>query len=372
MDSATLDKAKLYQKKRQQLTLAHLFFRPVELVVFAASGLSAQASGIAMTSFSQAYVSLLVFYLMYSAFIMALEFPFSLYSGHYVEKTFSLTNQNLFQWLGDYLKKNALSIGFSALLMSGLYFLIWNRPDDWWVLAWASFAAVSYGIGRLFPVLIVPMFYKYSPVPEGEVRELIVKLAGRFRMPLSNVYSINLSKTTKKANAAFMGMGKTKRVVLSDTLLENFTPQEIEGVVAHELGHYKHGDIWKHLGLGLAVSFAGFWVVFKAIGPLSAQFGFDGAADIAALPLISLLFYVFNLVLMPVQNGFSRAIETDADRFAYETLKKGDVYAGALQKLAAVNLSDPEPNPVYEWFFYDHPAIGRRVRFIRALEKAEK
>lgn len=364
------EKAKAYQKKREFLTLLHLALTPAVLLIAAGTGLSAWFKESAQNVSPSPFLVFVVYFFFYSVFMTAVEFPFSVYSGYAVEKKFKLSNQNFFQWLMDFMKKSALSFAFSLLLVEGLYFLIWNAPQTWWIYGWAAFAGVSYLIGKIFPVVIVPLFYKYGPVENDEVKMLIIRLAERYRLPLSSIYSLNLSKTTKKANAAFMGLGKTKRVVLSDTLLAHFTPEEIEAVVAHELGHCKHGDIWKNLAVGLATSFIGFWLVFKCLPGLSQAFGFGGPEDMAALPLIFLIFFVFYLVLMPLQNGFSRWVETAADRFAFDACGKPKILMECLEKLARVNLSDPDPNPVFEWFFYDHPSIGKRVRRVRAwMEK---
>ncbi len=141
-------------------------------------------------------------------------------------------------------------------------------------------------------------------------------------------------------------------------------------VFAHELGHCKHGDIWKQLMLGLVTSLIGFRLVAWAVPLFSAHLGFEGTGDIAALPLIFLIFYAFHLVLTPFQNGFSRRVEKAADRFAFEACRKPSVFVDCLEKLGRVNLSERDPNPVYEWFFYDHPAIGKRVELIKAWEES--
>ncbi len=365
------EKAKTYQRKREILTLLHLVITPALLALVIMTGLSAWLKETAQAVSPSPFLVFAVYFIFYSLFMMLAEFPFSFYSGYVVEKKFSLSNQSFAGWLGVYLKKTVLSFVFSLFLIEGFYFLVWNFPNRWWLGAWGAFALISYFMGKIFPVFIVPMFYKYGLVENQEVKDLILKLAARFKMPLSQVYSLNLSKTTKKANAAFMGLGKTRRVVLSDTLLAHFTPEEIEAVVGHELGHCVHQDIWKQLALGLVTSFAGFWLVFKILPSAAQIFGFYGPGDIASLPLFFLMFYVFYLVLTPLQNAFSRKVEREADRFAFEACAKPKILRECLEKLARVNLSDPDPNPVFEWFFYDHPSIGNRVRLIQKWEAGQ-
>lgn len=357
----SIDRAKEYQRRRQILQLAGLFLTPAILWFIAASPLSRFYKLFAESLTENAYAAAGIYFLVYSIFILALEFPLSIYSGYILEKQYSLSNHTFAGWLKDFFKKSVLSFAFAALLILALYGLIWNFPQTWWLYAWAGFAAVSYVMGKLFPVFIVPLFYKYGKVEDEKLKERIFALSARHGLPVENLYSINLSRTTKKANAAFMGMGKTKRVVLSDTLLENFNGDEIEAVVAHELGHFKHHDIWKQLVLGLFSSFAGFWIVFQSMGPAAQRFGYEGAADIAALPVLFLIFYLFQLILMPLQHGFSRVLERAADRFALTAFPNRTAFISCMEKLAKVNLADPSPNPVYEWFFYDHPAISKRI-----------
>ena len=301
--------------------------------------------------------------------MLVVDFPLDFYAGFFLEHRYELSNHTLRSWFSDFLKRAVLSFGLSLILLIALYALIWRFPDHWWLLAWAGYAGVSYVLGKLFPVFIVPLFYRYSPVGDESLKKRICDLAGRYGMPVKNVYSLNLSRTTKKANAAFMGIGKTKRVVLSDTLLEQFSPSEIEAVLAHELGHFKHHDIWKQLGFGLSVSLLGFWIAFHTAGVWSNAFGYSGVQDIAGLPVLFLVFYLFSLVLMPLQNGFSRWMERAADRFALEACGQPGAFISCMEKLAAVNLADPSPHPLYEWLFYDHPAVGKRVAFAERWSK---
>jgi len=216
-------------------------------------------------------------------------------------------------------------------------------PAHWWIWAWASYAFLSYVLGKVFPVLIVPLFYKYGKLEDKELETKVLALAARFDMPVGNVYSLNLSKTTKKANAAFMGIGKTKRVVLSDTLIQNFTHSEVEVVVAHELGHYKHHDVWRLLAFGLGASLIAFAVGFGGMNALVPALSLSSAADVAGLPLLFLIFYIVNLVLMPVTNGYSRRRERAADIFALKALATREVFISCMAKLGEQNLADPEP-----------------------------
>lgn len=359
-----LKKAKAYQKQKQTLALLHLVFTPAILflaILTPASELWKDwASALATEGYTQAALYVLFFLL----YLTLMDLPWAFYAGFILEHRFGLSNQTFGDWLKDFLKKSLLSVVLSLALIVALYALIWNF-SAWWLLAWAGYVLVSFVLGKIFPVWIVPLFYRYGKVEDESLKKRIFELTSRFGMPIENVYSLNLSKTTKKANAAFMGIGRTKRVVLSDTLIENFNGDEIETVVAHELGHFKHHDIWKQLSFGIVTSFLAFWIAFHMLGPAADAFGFEGVRDIAALPLVFLIFYVFGFFLMPIQNGFSRLLERWADRFALKAFPHPTAFVSSMEKLARVNLADPHPNPVMEWFFYDHPSIGKRIRMAK-------
>lgn len=358
-------KAKAYQRQKQRLTIFHLFLAPVVLAVAVVTPVSVFLKGQARGVSENLYLELAVYFLLFSLYILIFDGPFSFYTGFMLEHRFDLSNQTLKAWLKDWLKKLVLSFGVSLALLEGFYFLIWKFPARGWFCAWIGYGLVSYFFGKIFPVWIVPLFYKYGRVPEGSLKKRILDLAARYGLPVENVYCLNLSKTTKKANAAFMGIGKTRRVVLSDTLLENFTEDEIETVVAHELGHFKHRDILKQLAFGMTVSLALFWLAFRLMPPLAERAGFRGVSDIAAMPLLFLVFYLFSLALMPLQSGFSRALERAADRFSLQAYPYKNIFISCMEKLGKLNLADPNPHPLYEWFFYDHPAISKRIRMAR-------
>ena len=361
-----MDKAREYQGIKRKLTLFQLLLTPALLLILIGSGwtFGMRQNALLLVGGSDGGI-VAVYFILFSLFFLIFDLPLSFYSGFTLEHQFGLSNQTFRQWLGDLGKKTLLSFGLSLVLLECLYLIIRHCPSTWWVWAWAAYAFVSYILGKVFPVLIVPLFYKYGRLEDKELETRVLALAARFDMPVGNVYSINLSKTTKKANAAFMGIGKTKRVVLSDTLIQNFTHPEVEVVVAHELGHYKHHDVWRLLGFGLAASLLAFAVGFWGMNKLAPALSLSSAADVAGLPLLFLIFYAVNLILMPLMNGYTRRRERAADLFALRALETQEVFISCMEKLGAQNLADPEPPAWYEWFFYDHPSIGKRVAAAR-------
>lgn len=365
-------KSREYQGIHEKLSLFYLGWHPLLLVLAACTPLSRLMADAADAAASSPLAALAVYYALFSLVLGLVDLPLSFYSGFVLEHRFGLSNQNLPAWIGFQLKKSLLSFGLSLVLVAGLYLLIWRFPEGWWLWAWGAYLAVSILLGKVFPVWILPLFYRYEPVKDEVLRSRILALAKRYGMPVENLYTLNLSKTTKKANAAFMGLGKTKRVVLSDTLLENFTHEEIETVVAHELGHFKHRDIHKQILLGSVVSFAGFRAAALFLDTIARQAGYQGGGDIAALPLLFLIFTLLGLIWAPVQSAFSRKLERAADTFALEALRAKSVFVSCMEKLGKVNLAETSPHPLYEWYFYDHPSIPRRIALAERWALASK
>ena len=358
----SLEKAKAYQQKKEVLGFVHLLLSPVLLILFVMTPLSLWFKQYAVVLSPSFSMQLALYFSFFSVFMLLWDVPLDFYSGFVLEHRFELSNQKFRTWFFDFLKKSVLSFLFSLALIEAFYALIRRFPDKWWLLAWGGFALVAYVLGRIFPVFIVPLFYKYGAVENESLKKRIFDLVARYGLTFKNICSINLSKTTKKANAAFMGMGKTRRVVLSDTLLQNFNEDEIETVVAHELGHCKHHDVLKYLIFSTLTSFFSFWLIFHWGNTSAYALKFDGISDPAAMPVLFLGFYLFHLILMPIQNGLSRMAERKADRFALEAFPKPGVFISCMEKLERQNLAHPDPHPVIEWFFYDHPATRKRIR----------
>lgn len=362
------EKNKAYQRMRNWLSLAGLILTAITLFAAIQARLTFVFYDWAGHFTAPPYGTLFFYFVFFSLYSLLLSFPLSFYSGFSLEHQYQLSNQTLPAWAWESAKKQLLSFSITAPLVLGLYALIWHLPSSWWFWAWAGYALFSLVLGKLFPILIVTLFYKYSPISDEVLKKKIEALADRFGVHIQNVYSLNLSKTTKKANAAFSGFGKTKRVILGDTLLASFDHGEIETVLAHELGHYKHHDIWKQFAFGTVFSFIGFWAAFQSMGLFSHGLGYSGAGDIRSFPLLCLIFFVFGLILTPAGNAFSRLAERRADEFAIEATKDKISFISAMQKLSDQNLADPNPNPIIEFLLYDHPAIGKRIQMAEHYE----
>jgi STE24 endopeptidase len=250
-----------------------------------------------------------------------------------------------------------------------LFYCLKTYGDAWWLPVSILLTFISVVLARIVPTFIMPLFHKFTPIENGSLKERIQTLCANAGVRIEGVFSFDMSKNTKKANAGFTGIGKAKRIILGDTLLYHFSEEEIETVFAHELGHYKH----RHIAIGIAVSilstFLGLFITSKLYAGSLSWFGFETITDLAALPLLGLWLSVFGLVTSPLGNALSRKHEREADRYAIRTTRNKQAFISALRKLASTNLSDPEPSRLVEFLFHSHPSIARRVAMVEAMEQ---
>ena len=293
--------------------------------------------------------------------------PLGWYSGHVVERRYGLSNESLARWAGNEVK--SLSIGM--LLGCGgatlLYFLIRLSPDWWWVSAGALFTLIIVGLTNLAPILLLPLFYTVKPLDREGLRVRLLALAERTGARVLGAYEWGLSAKTKKANAALAGIGGTRRILVSDTMLAEYSDEEIEVVLAHELAHHVHGDIWKGIVFEGALTLAGFYLAARTLGGLSDRFGLKDVADPAGLPLLLLAAGAVSLTMMPVAHAVSRGHERSADRFALDLTKNPGAFISAMRRLGAQNLAEEHPSKLVQWLFYSHPPITERIAAARVF-----
>ena len=253
----------------------------------------------------------------------------------------------------------SLVIGVPVLL---LFFYALNKYGAiWWLhMAYLLFI-LSILLARIVPIFILPLFYKITPLEDEDLVSRINKLAIDAGIKVQNVFKFNMSKNTKKANAAFTGIGKSKRILLGDTLLDNFSKDEIETVLAHDCGHYKKKHIIKNIIIGTVSSFLTLFLIAFFYDKSLSWFGFQSRTDISALPLLSIWAMVIGLILTPIGNIISRKYEYEADEYAVTSTGKPGEFIVTLEKLNDQNLGDKDPNPFVEWFFYSHPSIKKRI-----------
>jgi STE24 endopeptidase len=248
-------------------------------------------------------------------------------------------------------------------MLEVIYAVLRLYPDTWWLWASVILLVVNVILANLGPVLIFPIFYKFVPLGEeyADLVERLVRLAERANTRVRGVYQFDMSRRTKAANAALTGLGNTRRIILGDTLLKEFTFDEIETVLAHELGHHVHKDIPIGMLISSMLTLGGLYLASLGLNWGVSYFGFESVSDIAGLPLFVLVMGLYGLITMPLGNAYSRWRERRADEYALQATRKGGAYASALTRLANQNLADADPEPWVEFLLYSHPALGKRI-----------
>lgn len=283
------------------------------------------------------------------------------YYGFRLERRFKLSSQRFGSWAWDEVKGFLVGLVLGSIVVELLYFTIRQWPQHWWMLAWAAFMGLFILLAQLAPVVLFPIFYKFEPLENEDLRRRLVVLSERAGTRVRGVYRWRLSEKSKKANAALTGLGSTRRIILADTLLDNYSPEEIEAVLAHELGHHVHRHILKSIFVQAAITFVGFWAADFTLHYAVDQHMFEQLSDFANLPLLALVSVVLSFLLMPALNAYSRFNERQADRYAFESTESVEPFISSMNKLAEQNLAERTPSKWVEWFFHSHPSISRRL-----------
>lgn len=367
MSSEHQHKAKQYEKLHLILSMGETVLSIILIILFVTSGYSEQLKYYVASWVVNPYLQLLLFTAIAGTVFSVIFFPFSYISGYWLEHRYDLSNQNFMQWIWE--KFKAFLVGAVLFLPVFLifYYFLRNYPDTWWIWTATILFIFSVVIGRIAPQIIFPLFYKFEKLDDEEIFERMKRLADKGNFNLDGVYRFNMSKTTKKANAAFTGLGKSKRIILGDTLLDSLSYDEIEAVFAHEVGHYYR----KHLLIGVLtstiISYLSLFLAHLIYHTIVNQYGFTGVDDLAALPILTVILSLLTFFISPVSNALSRLHERQADRYALQNSADPKAFITALEKLADKNLSDKSPHPVVEFLFHSHPSLERRLRFAETV-----
>jgi STE24 endopeptidase len=361
LDAERQGQAKRYARMKRYLMLADLAVGALYMIAALATGFSAWLKGwVGGVSSSPWWVVgayMLVFFAVYSFLIL----PLNILGGYVWPHRFGLSRQSLRAWAWDHVKGLLLGAVLGLIFIEIIYWLMRAAPVTWWLWASLFYLFFTVILSNLAPLIIVPLFFKLQPLDNPELVDRLMGLAKKAGTQVKGVYKMDLSAKTSEANAALMGLGNTRRIVLGDTMLTDYSPEEIETVLAHELGHQVHGDIHKGIALATGVTLGGLWLASLAMSWAVGLFRFDGVADVASLPVLMILLGIFGLVTMPLTNGYSRWRERLADGYALEMTGKSQAFASAMTRLANQNLAEAEPERWVEVLLYDHPAIHRRV-----------
>jgi STE24 endopeptidase len=354
-------RAKRYEAIHNVLFVVETIYTIVLLIAFVYSAGSDILADAARAISSNPWINVAIYAGVVVIATKLLFLPLNYFGGYHLEHKFDLSNESFGAWALDELKSLGLNLLLGVLVLDVLYFLLRRAGHAWWIGAGLFFLLFGVVLSTLFPVLILPLFYKLQLLENESLKQKLTALAQRVGAKVLGVYRMAMSEKTKKANAAFAGLGKTKRIILGDTLLDKFDEDEIEVVMAHEMAHYRHGDIWRLIAWGTFTTFVGLWVADRVLQKLLPHFGFTGISDLAAFPLLAICLFLFGLIVMPLNNAFSRRCEWRADATALQLTQNRDAFIRAMRKLADQNLADLSPHPAIEFLLHDHPSLARRI-----------
>jgi len=360
LPSSDSPEVRKYNRIRRWLGIFEFVLALVFLLVLLATGWTGWLRDVAY-KFNHYVLAVFLYTVMLMTISKILGLGMEYYSFR-LEHRYKLSNQKFRGWAWDEVKGFLVSTLLISVLVELLYFVIRRFPEYWWLVAWVGFLGVVVLLAQLAPVILFPIFYKFEPLQDDDLKTRLVHLGERAGARVRGVYKWHLSEKSKKANAALTGLGNTRRIILADTLLDNYSPDEIEAVLAHELGHHVHKHILKGIAMQAAVTFIGFWAANWTLHYAMDRWHiFESLFDFANLPLLVLVFAVLSFLLMPALNAFSRFNERQADRYAFENIPSVGPFISAMNRLAEQNLAERTPSAWVEWWFHSHPAITRRV-----------
>jgi STE24 endopeptidase len=365
------DKATRYHRLRRRASLLGTALAAAWLLLLLVAGWSSSLRDLASTMAGSSFSLTVVCYVVLLALLSeAIELPLSFYQGVVLERRYELSTQTTAQWWLDRLKADGVGLLFASVgALVVLSLLRWN-PERWWLAAALCFACFLVLLAQLAPVFLLPVFYTFTPLQRPALEARLLRLAERAGTRVLGVFEWRLSDRTLKANAALTGIGRTRRILLSDTLLAEHSDDEIEVVLAHELAHHVHHDIWKAIALEAALILLGFYLADRMLGAVVGRFGLAAKDDVAGLPLLVLAGGAVSLALLPLANAVSRAHERRADRYALKMTGNPAAFASAMKRLATQNLAEERPSRLVEILYHSHPPIAARLEAARAWESA--
>lgn len=372
------DKSARYNRLKRQASVTSAVASAALLVGLTLSGgsgllrtLAERVGSLAGDSILRVPLTVFAFVLLLTLINEVVSLPLAYQGGFLLERRYGLSAQTAGSWLLDQVKALALAVVLGTIAVWTLYALIGRYPAGWWLPAGIVFALLIIGLANIAPLLLLPLFYSIKPLDRAALRARLVALGERAGARVLDAYEWGLGEKTTKANAALTGIGSSRRILVSDTMLAQYSDEEIEVVLAHELGHHVHGDIWKGLVFEALLILAGFFaasLVLRAAVPL---LGLRGPDDLAGVPMLLLAAGAVSLVMLPVAHAMSRAHERRADHFALALTKNPPAFISAMKRLAQQNMAEDEPSTLVQWLFYSHPPIRERIAAAQAFTRSE-
>lgn len=367
LDLERQERAKAYARISRRLMLASWVWSAIYAILWLVMGW-AEGLKTLLTGFTgNQWLLLAAFAGVFAGISAIIEMPLSFYSGFVLPHRYEMSNQSAEDWIVDQVKGVLVGAPIGLVVLELIYLFLRSFPDTWWLWAAGFLLVFSVILGGLAPLLILPIFNKFVPLESeyADLAERLIRLAARANTRVKGVYKFDMSRRTKAANAALTGIGGSRRIILGDTLLEEFETDEIEAVLAHELGHHVNKDIPMGILINAATTLIGLFLASLGLQAGINLFGFESASDVAALPLLILVLGAYGLLTMPLGNAWSRWRERKADCYALEATGSGEAYASAMTRLANQNLADADPEPWVEFMLHSHPSLGKRIKMAR-------
>ena len=363
IDPERQEKARRYARIQRRMMLVELGLGLVYVLAWLLLGWSQSLMAALLQWTSNPWLLVAGFGLVFGAGISLLDLPLSYYTGFILPHRFELSTQTLQSWISDQIRGALIGGIFGGVVLEVVYWFLRLYPGTWWLWVAGFLLIFNVILSNLAPVLLLPIFYKFESLGDDrrDLAERLANLAKQAGTRVQGVYKFDMSRRTKAANAALTGLGNTRRIILGDTLLNEFSDDEIETVMAHELGHHVHKDIPFGILVESATTLVGLYLASLGLQWGVARFGFNGPADIAALPVLILVIAAYSLVTMPLGNAFSRWRERRADDYALQTTHKPGAFASAMTRLANQNLAELDPEPWVVWLLYSHPPLKERI-----------
>lgn len=372
---ATLDAerqrtAQAYARVKRRLMIADLLLGAAYLAVWLATGWYADLRDFVVNVTPNPWLNVPLYALLFGLPYFILDLPLSYYSSFVLPHRYGQSTETLRGWLRDLVLGLVISGVLGVIVLEVVYWLLRAAPGLWWLYAGLVMLFFTVILSTLAPVVIAPLFYRFEPLADEDLARRLERLGEQVGLKIEGVYRFDMSRRTRSANAAVMGLGRTRRIVLGDTLLDHFTPDEIETVLAHELAHVVHRDMPIGVVVNSILTLVSFWLVDVVLRSAAGPLGLDGLADPAGMPLIALTVGVVGLVAMPLGNAFSRWRERRADAFALRTTGKPRAFASAMTRLANQNLAEVNPESWVVFLFYSHPPLAARIERARDFAAA--
>ncbi|MDD5504104.1 MAG: M48 family metallopeptidase [Candidatus Omnitrophica bacterium] len=356
-----IKKAKSYSSAKRLLFLASVAVNAGFFLAMIRTGASAVLARACYGFFADSYMAAVMFITLTGCALAAVSAPFTCVIPYTIERGYGLSRQAFLSWVVDCAKSALLSAALIMAMFTAVYFLLINFTLFWWLYAGIVFFLVNIFLARVFPMLIIPLFYKLTKVSDPGLKDKLSQLARKAGIKILDIYVIALGKKTSKANAAVCGMGTTKRILLSDTILEKYPADEIEMTLAHELAHYKLKHIWKLSLAGFLMTLTSLFLIDIMLNTLIRTGVIQYKYSLEAFPYMALFLTLFNFMAMPVENFITRIYEAQADKNAIALTNNPGALLKLMERLSSQNLSDPSPCRFEKIFFYSHPPAAERI-----------